>query len=294
MQNYKGIILAGGTGSRLYPLNQAFTKHLLPIYDKPMIYYPLSVLMLAGIREIQIICAQNDIDAYNRLLGDGSRFGISLSYAIQEKPDGIGQAFIISENFIGRDNVCLILGDNIFYGQGLTDALKRGSTKSHGATVFGYPVNDPARFGVISFDRQHNVLSIEEKPTAPKSNYAVTGLYSYDNNVISYAKDLKPSKRGELEITDINRCYLGAGALSLELLGRGTAWFDGGTNQSISDASNFIETIQSRQGLKIACLEEIALMKNWITSEDLRSNIHISNKNDYSRYLMKLLETNYD
>jgi len=284
----KGIILAGGSGTRLYPITRGISKQLLPVYDKPMIYYPLSVLMLAGINEVLLITTPEDRECFERLLGDGSDFGISLQYAVQPSPDGLAQAFTIGEDFIGQDSVCLILGDNIFWGQGFTPLLLDAAQKSEGATVFGYEVNDPERFGVVDFDSEMNVLSIEEKPQKPKSNFAVTGLYFYDNKVIEYAKKVRPSSRGELEITSINQMYLKNNSLSLKLLGRGFAWLDTGTHDSLLDASSFVETIQKRQGYKIACLEEIALNKGWVDVDSIKQKIRGNLKNAYFNYLNEL------
>lgn len=287
----KGIILAGGAGSRLHPITKGISKHLLPVYDKPMIYYPLSVLMLAGIREILIITTSDDNQAYYRLLGNGEQFGINLVYAIQPNPDGLAQAFIIGEDFIGKDNVCLILGDNIFYGQGFTPKLREVATRITGATIFGYQVKDPGRFGVVAFNAQRKVLSIEEKPTKPKSNYAVTGLYFYDNQVIDIAKQVKKSYRGELEITCINQFYLKQDQLHVEILGRGFAWLDTGTHESLLEASMFVQTIEHRQGLKIACLEEIAYHNGWISAKKIEEIVgDLLNKNSYRSYLLELLE----
>jgi glucose-1-phosphate thymidylyltransferase len=286
--SFKGIVLAGGSGTRLHPITQGVSKQLLPIYDKPMIYYPISVLMLAGIQEILVISTPDDIDGYKRLLGDGSAFGLSITYEIQPSPDGLAQAFIIGEDFIGDSNVALVLGDNIFYGQHFSDNLVRAVSKPRGATVFGYHVKDPERFGVVEFDGEDNVLSIEEKPVYPKSNYAVTGLYFYDNDVVHIAKSITPSSRGELEITDINNAYKTRGDLKVELLGRGFAWLDTGTHDSLMEAGQFVQTVEHRQGLKVACLEEIAFHKGWLSKELLLKQADALKKTNYGEYLAKV------
>jgi glucose-1-phosphate thymidylyltransferase len=285
---YKGIVLAGGSGTRLHPITKGVSKQLLPIYDKPMIYYPISVLMLAGIQEILVISTPDDIEGYKRLLGDGSDFGISIEYAIQPNPEGLAQAFIIGDDFIGNSNVALVLGDNIFYGQHFSDHLNRAVSKQCGATVFGYHVKDPQRFGVVEFDKGGNVLSIEEKPVIPKSNYAVTGLYFYDNDVVEIAKVIKPSSRGELEITDINNAYRSRGDLKVELLGRGFAWLDTGTHDSLMEAGQFVQTVEHRQGLKVACLEEIAFHMGWLSKESLLKQADSLKKTSYGEYLTKV------
>jgi len=287
----KGIVLAGGSGTRLYPITMGMSKQLIPIYDKPMIYYPLSVLMLAGIREILIITTPQDQSVYQRLLGDGGQFGLSFQYATQESPDGLAQSFIIGEEFIGGDDVCLVLGDNIFYGQNFSGKLEQAAQKASGATIFGYQVKDPERFGVVEFDSYRQVVSIEEKPQSPKSQYAITGLYFYDSDVVEIARNIKPSDRQELEITCVNQAYLDRGDLSVELLGRGFAWLDTGTFESLLDAAQFVETIESRQGFKIACLEEIAWRKGWLTDQDLLVQGNSLANNSYGQYLLSLIES---
>ena len=292
----KGIILAGGSGTRLYPLTMVTSKQLLPIYDKPMIYYPLSVLMNAGIREILIISTPQDTPCFQELLGDGHQFGVQLSYAVQPSPDGLAQAFIIGEEFIGNDSVAMVLGDNIFAGHGLKKRLKaavENAETGRGATVFGYYVDDPERFGIVEFNQDGKAISIEEKPEHPKSNYCVTGLYFYDSKVVEYAKNLKPSKRGELEITDLNRIYLEEGCLNVELLGQGFTWLDTGTHESLVEATNFVKTIEDHQHRKIACLEEIAYLNNWITKDDVLKVYEVLKKNQYGQYLKDVLDGKY-
>lgn len=289
-KNYKGIVLAGGSGTRLYPITNGVSKQLLPIYDKPMIYYPISVLMLAKIKEILVISSPDDITGYKRLLGDGSELGIEIQYAVQPSPDGLAQAFLIGEDFIGSSNVALVLGDNIFYGQHFSNNLERAIENNFGATIFGYHVKDPERFGVVEFDVNGDVLSIEEKPHYPKSNYAVTGLYFYNNDVIQVAKSIRPSDRGELEITDINKFYLARSQLNVELLGRGFAWLDTGTHDSLIEAGQFVQTVEHRQGLKIACLEEIAFNNGWLSRSDLLNRAKKFKKSSYGEYLVRVAD----
>lgn len=284
----KGIVLAGGSGTRLYPITKGISKQLLPIYDKPMIYYSLSTLMLAGIREILLITTPHDLSNFKKLLGDGSDFGIKLSYAEQPSPDGLAQAFIIGEKFIGKDSVCLILGDNIFYGHGLSDMLKSATSRKDGATIFAYHVTDPERYGIVEFDKNGRAISIKEKPKNPKSNYAVTGIYFYDNRVIQIAKNIKPSSRGELEITDINNLYLQLDNLNVEIMGRGFSWLDMGTHESLIAAGNFIQAIELSQGLKIGCLEEIAFKNSWLTRDQLKKKIKMLSKTVYGQYLIRI------
>jgi glucose-1-phosphate thymidylyltransferase len=286
--SWKGIILAGGAGTRLHPITKAVSKQLLPVYDKPMIYYPLSVLMLAGIRDVLIITTPEDQINFKNLLGDGTDFGIRLEYAIQPKPEGLAQAFLIGEDFIGDSNTCLVLGDNIFFGQGFTGSLKRAMTRTQGATVFGYKVKDAERFGVVEFDQDNKAISIEEKPAQPKSKFAVTGLYFYDNQVVKHAKNIKPSARGELEITEINRLYLESQQLNVEILGRGFAWLDTGTHDSLIEAGQFVQTVEHRQGFKIACLEEIAYNHGWLTKQDLLHSAKALGKTAYGEYLLEI------
>ena len=289
-KTYKGIVLAGGSGTRLHPITKGVSKQLLPVYDKPMIYYPISVLMLADVKEVLVISTPEDIAGYQRLLGDGSQFGIMIQYAVQPSPDGLAQAFIIGEQFIGDSNVALVLGDNIFYGQSFSDNLKAATSNESGATLFGYRVKDPERFGVVEFDNNGKVISIEEKPLKPKSNYAVTGLYFYDNDVVDIAKSITPSRRGELEITDINKTYQARGDLNVQLLGRGFAWLDTGTHDSLNEAGQFIQTIEHRQGLKVACLEEIAFHKGWLSKKSLLKQAGELKKTSYGEYLFNVAD----
>ena len=289
----KGIILAGGAGTRLYPLTMVTSKQLLPVYDKPMIFYPLSALMMAGIRDILIISTPKDLPNFERLLGDGSRYGISLQYKVQPSPDGLAQAFLLGEDFIGDDACALVLGDNIFYGNGLGRQLRKAAALEHGATVFGYYVDDPERYGVVEFDKEHKAVSTVEKPEHPASNYAVTGLYFYDNHVVEYAKNLKPSARGELEITDLNRIYLEQGALHVELLGQGFTWLDTGTHESLVEATNFVKTVESHQHRKIGCLEEIAYLNGWISKDEVLKVYEVLKKNQYGQYLKDVLDGKY-
>ena len=290
----KGIILAGGSGTRLYPITKGVSKQLLPVYDKPMVYYPLSVLMLAGIQDVLIITTSEDQEGFIRMLGDGSEFGIKITYKIQPSPDGLAQAFIIGEDFIGNDSVCLVLGDNIFWGQGFTPILKNAVSRQKGATVFGYQVNDPERFGVVEFDSSQKAISIEEKPKNPKSNFSVTGLYFYDNDVVEMAKQVKPSHRGELEITTLNQMYMERGDLHVELLGRGFAWLDTGTHESLLEAAMFVETIEKRQGYKISCLEEISWRNGWLTDEQVLKTAKVLSKNSYGQYLENLIKNEFN
>lgn len=289
----KGIVLAGGSGTRLYPLTMVTSKQLLPIYDKPMIYYPLSILMNAGIKEILIISTLDDTPRFEELLGDGHQFGISLEYKVQLSPDGLAQAFLIGEEFIGNDSCAMVLGDNVFHGHGLTERLQKAANKDVGATIFGYYVDDPERFGVVEFDNQGKAISLEEKPRKPKSNYAVTGLYFYDNKVVEYAKSIKPSPRGELEITDLNKIYLEKGNLDVTLLGQGFTWLDTGTHESLVDATNFVKTIETHSNRKVACLEEIGYLNGWITKQDLEESYKLYQKNQYGKYLRDVLDGKY-